>query len=260
LRPIRVAERTLLGQLVIVSNRVAVPEKEAKARAGGLEVAVKAALKHKTGIWFGWSGKVATHTKIATHKVVNDKITYITLDLSKEDHHEYYNGFTNRVLWPILHYRVDLAEFSRRDLTGYLRVNDHFARELHKVLRPDDFIWVHDYHLMPLAKALRERGHKNRIGFFLHIPCPPPEILTTLPHHERLIPSLCEYDLIGFQTGDVLSISAVTSPANAACTVATSISSLAIGRSGLTCSRSASRPRRSPSLPSVQCDCRSLNA
>ena len=193
----------LLGQLVIVSNRVAIPEKNAKARAGGLEVAVKAALKHKTGIWFGWSGKVAAaHTKIATRKIVHDKITYITLDLSKEDHHEYYNGFTNRVLWPILHYRIDLAEFSRRDLSGYLRVNDHFARELHKVLRPDDFIWVHDYHLMPLAKALRERGHKNRIGFFLHIPCPPPEILTALPHHERLIPSLCEYDLVGFQTGD----------------------------------------------------------
>jgi trehalose 6-phosphate synthase len=191
-----------LGQLVVVSNRVAVPEKNAKARAGGLEVAVKAALKHKTCTWFGWSGKVVAHTKIATQTVVHDKITYITLDLSKEDHQEYYSGFTNRVLWPILHYRVDLAEFSRRDLTGYLRVNDHFARGLHKVLRPDDFIWVHDYHLIPLANALRERGHKNRIGFFLHVPFPPPEILTTLPHHERLIPSLCEYDLIGFQTGD----------------------------------------------------------
>ena len=191
-----------MGQLVIVSNRVAVPEKNAKARAGGLEVAVKAALKEKSGIWFGWSGKVATHTKITQQHVVHDKITYITLDLSKEDHQEYYNGFTNRVLWPILHYRVDLAEFSRRDLSGYLRVNDHFARELHEVLGPDDLVWVHDYHLMPLAKALRERGHKNRIGFFLHIPCPPPEILTALPHHERLIPSLCEYNLVGFQTGD----------------------------------------------------------
>jgi trehalose 6-phosphate synthase len=191
-----------LGQLVVVSNRVAVPERNAKARAGGLEVAVKAALKHKTCTWFGWSGKVAPRAKIATQKVVHDKITYITLDLSKEDHQEYYNGFTNRVLWPILHYRVDLAEFSRRDLSGYLRVNGHFARELDKVLAPDDFIWVHDYHLIPLAKGLRERGHKNRIGFFLHVPFPPPEILTALPHHERLIPSLCEYDLIGFQTGD----------------------------------------------------------
>ena len=73
---------------------------------------------------------------------------------TKEDHQEYYNGFANRVLWPILHYRVDLAEFSRRDLSGYLRVNDHFARELHKVLKPDDLVWVHDYHLIPLAKAL----------------------------------------------------------------------------------------------------------
>jgi trehalose 6-phosphate synthase len=191
-----------LGRLVIVSNRVAVPEKNAKPRAGGLEVAVKTALERKSGIWFGWSGKVAAHTKIATPEVVHDKITYITLDLSKEDHREYYNGFTNRVLWPILHYRVDLAEFSRRDLSGYLRVNDHFARELHEVLGPDDLVWVHDYHLMPLAKALRERGHKNRIGFFLHIPCPPPEILTALPNHERLIPSLCQYDLVGFQTGD----------------------------------------------------------
>ncbi|MGB8633467.1 MAG: trehalose-6-phosphate synthase, partial [Xanthobacteraceae bacterium] len=166
-----------MGQLVVVSNRVAIPDKIAKVRPGGLEVAIKAALKDKTGIWFGWSGRVAAQAKIATRKIVYDKITYITLDLSKEDHHEYYNGFTNRVLWPILHYRVDLAEFSRRDLSGYLRVNDHFARELHKVLRPDDFIWVHDYHLMPLARALRERGHKNRIGFFLHVPCPPPEIL-----------------------------------------------------------------------------------
>jgi len=170
-----------------VSNRVAIPEKNAAQRAGGLEVAVNAAFKHRPGIWFGWNGKVTTHTKIAAQKVLHDQVTYITLDLSKEDHKEYYNGFANRVLWPILHYRVDLAEFSRRDLSGYLRVNTHFARELHEVLRPDDLVWVHDYHLLPFAKALRERGHKNRIGFFLHIPCPPPEILTALPNHERLI-------------------------------------------------------------------------
>jgi GxxExxY protein len=114
-----------------VSNRVAVPEKNAAQRAGGLEVAVNAAFKHRPGIWFGWSGKVTTNTKIATQNVVHDQVTYTTLDLSKEDHKEYYNGFANRVLWPILHYRVDLAEFSRRDLSGYLRVNNHFARELH---------------------------------------------------------------------------------------------------------------------------------
>jgi trehalose 6-phosphate synthase len=191
-----------LGQLIVVSNRVAIPEKSTSARAGGLAVAVSAALKERSGIWFGWSGKIAAHGAAAAREVVDNGITYVTLDLIREDHQEYYRGFANRVLWPILHYRIDLAEFSRRDLSGYLRVNDNFARELHKILRPDDLLWVHDYHLMPVAKALRERGHKNRIGFFLHIPCPPPEILTALPNHERLLPSLCDYDLVGFQTGD----------------------------------------------------------
>ena len=191
-----------MGQLIVVSNRVALPERSTTARAGGLEFAVDAALKQRSGIWFGWSGRIATHGTTAARRVVDKEITYITIDLSREDHQEYYRGFANRVLWPIFHYRIDLAEFSRRDLSGYLRVNDNFARELHKIIRPDDLVWVHDYHLMPLAKALRERGHKGRVGFFLHIPCPPPEVLTALPNHERLIPSLCDYDLVGFQTGD----------------------------------------------------------
>jgi trehalose 6-phosphate synthase len=121
-------------------------------------------------------------------------------DLAASDYQEYYNGFANRVLWPILHYRLDLAEFSRRDLSGYRRVNAQFASQMHNLLREDDVIWVHDYHLIPLAKMLRDRGHRNRIGFFLHIPFPPPEILTALPNHDWLIPQLAAYDLVGFQT------------------------------------------------------------
>jgi trehalose 6-phosphate synthase len=191
-----------LAQLVIVSNRVAVPDDKGTARAGGLEVAVKAALNRMSGIWFGWSGRVTTKPAAAPQEIKRDNITFSVVDLGREDHQEYYNGFANRVLWPILHYRVDLAEFTRRDLSGYLRVNDHFARHLETMLKPDDLVWVHDYHLIPLARALRERGLKNRIGFFLHIPCPPPEILTALPNHERLIPTLCDYDLVGFQTSD----------------------------------------------------------
>ena len=83
-----------------------------------------------------------------------------------------------------------------------MRVNEHFASELHKFIRPDDVVWVHDYHLMPLAKMLRERGHRNRIGFFLHIPFPPTEMLTALPNHERLIGTMVHYDLVGFQTDE----------------------------------------------------------
>ena len=126
--------------------------------------------------------------------------SYMLTDLTKDDYREYYNGYANRVLWPILHYRLDLAEFSSRDLSGYMRVNQLFATELDKLLQPDDLIWIHDYHLLPLAKALRELNYRNRIGFFHHVPFPPPEILTALPNHERLIPAMCHYDLIGFQT------------------------------------------------------------
>ena len=127
-------------------------------------------------------------------------MSYVVTDLTDADYQEYYNGFANRVLWPILHYRLDLAEFSRRDLSGYRRVNAHFASQLHNVLQPDDVLWVHDYHLIPLAKMLRDRGHRNRIGFFLHVPFPPPEIITALPNHEWLIPQLSAYDLVGLQT------------------------------------------------------------
>lgn len=185
-----------MARLVVISNRVAVPK--SGSRAGGLEVAVHAAFKQNPGIWFGWSGRMSA--KMETRTIDHDKISYVVTDLQREDYNEYYNGFANRVLWPILHYRLDLAEFSRRDLSGYARVNEHFASELQKVLRPDDIVWAHDYHLFPLAKALRERGFKNKIGFFLHTPFPPPEIITALPHHERIVTALCQYDLVGFQT------------------------------------------------------------
>ncbi len=187
-----------MARLVIISNRVGVPD--SGARAGGLEVSIRPALKKRGGVWFGWSGKVTDGDPEPAKTVQKDNVSYVTVDLQKDDYEEFYNGFANRVLWPILHYRLDLAEFTRRDLGGYLRVNEFFAENLQRVLKPDDVIWVHDYHLMPLARALRERGHKNKIGFFIHIPFPPPEILTALPNHERLIPALCNYDLVGFQT------------------------------------------------------------
>ncbi len=189
-----------MARLIVVSNRVAIPSHDGASQAGGLAVAVRSLLKRHPGMWFGWSGGVSAEEDVVTKTIVRGGMTYVVTDLTDADYQEYYNGFANRVLWPILHYRLDLAEFSRRDLSGYLRVNEHFAAQLHNVLQPDDVIWVHDYHLMPLAKMLRDRGHHNRIGFFLHVPFPPPEIITALPNHERLIPQLSAYDLVGFQT------------------------------------------------------------
>jgi trehalose 6-phosphate synthase len=189
-----------LARLVIVSNRVTVPGRDGGSRAGGLAVAIHPVLRRHPGIWFGWSGQVAGGARVTAKTIEHGQQSYVVIDLTEEDYQEYYNGYANRVLWPILHYRLDLAEFSRRDLGGYMRVNRLFATELHKLLRSDDVVWVHDYHLLPLAKALRDLGHRNKIGFFHHIPFPPPEILTALPNHEQLVPAMCHYDLAGFQT------------------------------------------------------------
>ena len=190
-----------MPRLVVVSNRVAVPDPEGPRQAGGLAVAVNAALKHREGLWFGWSGKVSEDADMHPTDVVEQRRrTFMTIDLSPTDFQEYYNGFANRVLWPILHYRVDLAEFTAVELGGYLRVNARFADALSGFIRPDDYIWVHDYHLLPLAKELRARGHENPIGFFLHIPCPPPDILTALPQHADTMGALGHYDLVGTQT------------------------------------------------------------
>jgi trehalose 6-phosphate synthase len=189
-----------MARLVVVSNRVAVPNRKIRDSAGGLAVVLRSVLKRHPGIWFGWSGKVALKSDAPLRTVERGHQSYILIDLTKEDYDEYYNGYANRVLWPIFHYRLDIAEFSGRDLKGYMRVNEQFATELHKLLLADDIVWVHDYHLLPLGKTLRELGHRNKIGFFHHIPFPPPEILTALPNHEHLIPAMYNYDLIGFQT------------------------------------------------------------
>ena len=187
-------------RLIIVSNRVAVPEPGNQQMVGGLVVAVKAALRNRTGVWFGWSGKI-DETETAEPRIVQrNHIAYAVIDLSKNDFEEYYKGLANRVLWPILHYRVDLQEYSRADLSGYMRVNRQFADKLAAFVRKDDVLWVHDYHLMPLARELRARGLLNPIGFFLHIPCAPLDILRTLPHHEEILGALTYYDLVGFQT------------------------------------------------------------
>jgi trehalose 6-phosphate synthase len=188
------------GRLIIVSNRVAVPDSPRTPLAGGMGVAVKAALKNRDGFWFGWSGKVTEEPTAQPTTVEVNNLTYVLIDLSNTDLQEYYNGLANSVLWPILHYRVDLQKYSRADASGYLRVNRMFAERLSDLINEDDVIWVHDYHLMLLARELRSRGYRNKIGFFLHTPCAPPDILYTLPRHREILGGLTYYDLVGFQT------------------------------------------------------------
>jgi trehalose 6-phosphate synthase len=189
-----------MSRLVVISNRVADPRKTA---AGGLAVALGEALSVNGGLWFGWSGTVVeggTQGEGEMHTQQAGNVTLATVDLCREDHDSYYLGYSNGVLWPVFHYRLDLADFDAGFIGGYRRVNQLLARKLMPLLRPDDIIWVHDYHLIPMAAELRAMGCQNRIGFFLHIPLPPPLILAAVPQHEWLIRSLFAYDLVGFQS------------------------------------------------------------
>ncbi|MDB5730449.1 MAG: hypothetical protein JWQ03_344, partial [Variovorax sp.] len=190
-----------MSRLVVVSNRVADPR---KAAAGGLAVALGDSLQRTGGMWFGWSGTVlpagtpAADPPPRTQQAGN--VTLATIDLSQEDHDSYYLGYSNDVLWPVFHYRLDLAHFDAGFIDGYRRVNKLFARKLLPLLRPDDIVWIHDYHLIPLGEELRALGCRQRIGFFLHIPLPPPLILAAIPQHEWLVRALFACDLVGFQS------------------------------------------------------------
>ena len=194
-----------MSRLIVISNRVSAPRADSATGAqGGLAVALAAALRDHDGLWFGWSGdKTETFTgdiDLQRH----DGITTATIDLEAQDVDEYYNGYANRTLWPLFHYRIDLTEYERSFAGGYERVNTRFAETVAPLIGPDDLIWVHDYHLIPLGGQLRERGLKNRIGYFLHTPWPPARLLVSLPFHEELVLSMLSYDVIGFQTEEWL--------------------------------------------------------
>lgn len=185
-------------RLVVVSNRVA--DLSSSTQTGGLAVGLADAINDEGGLWFGWDGnregKTGGPLKISQHGAV----TSVGVPISPDDFADYYLGFSNSVLWPLFHYRLDLVNITAKAFDGYMRVNEIFARQLMPLLRRDDLIWIHDYHLIPLASMLRKLGCRQKIGHFLHIPFPAPELLAAAPHHRELVDALLDYDLLGFQT------------------------------------------------------------
>lgn len=190
-----------MGRLIVVSNRVASPADKRKM-SGGLAVGVLGALEKKGGLWFGWSGKIVADNSsdLQPNVLQTNNIEFVTVALKQTDYEQYYRNFSNNVLWPVCHYRHDLIHYNEQDYAGYRRVNYKLAKQLMPFIKPDDLIWIHDYHLFAFAEALRSLGVRNRIGFFLHIPFPEPQVWLTIASHTELIKALCHNDLIGFQT------------------------------------------------------------
>ena len=184
-------------RIVAVSNRIANPNK-GKA-AGGLAVGVLGALEKYGGMWFGWNGKIGGQSqdpKVKTH----GNVDFATIPLAKKEFDNYYNGYCNDTLWPLFHCMLGFLTYDKAQYDTYRRVNALFARKLLPLLQQDDVIWVHDYHLIPLAQELKHAGVTQRIGFFLHVPFPPPDILRALPKYKEMLQALCRFDLVGFHT------------------------------------------------------------
>ncbi|BAT21047.1 alpha,alpha-trehalose-phosphate synthase (UDP-forming) [Asaia bogorensis] len=189
-----------MGRLVVVSNRVPAP-RERSQPAGGLAVGVRDAVRGTESLWFGWSGRHTTQSREQTAKLdTHESCTYATIDLTRSEYEHFYEKFSNGLLWPLCHYRIGIIDYKRIDYQVYREVNALFADQLVPLLREDDTLWVHDYHLFPLGAKLRRRGIKAKIGFFLHIPFPPWSVTRVLPCAEEMLREMAAYDLIGVQT------------------------------------------------------------
>jgi trehalose 6-phosphate synthase len=191
-----------MGRLVVVCNRVNPPADHGGGTLGGVAVALSSALQAEGGIWFGWSGRTAAEFTGEVSRREQSGISFATIALDRDDAEEYLTGYANRAVWPFFHSLP--VPYAGASTEAYERITARFALGLAPLLRPDDTIWVHDYHLIPLGRALRDRGVKNRIGFFLHTPWPPRDVMSALPFHGRVMEALFAYDLVGFHTAQWL--------------------------------------------------------
>jgi len=123
-----------------------------------------------------------------------------SISLSREEIENYYYGFSNEIIWPLFHDLQTRCNFDPLYWNTYQAVNRKFAKMIANNARENDFVWIQDYHLALVAKKLRRLGIKNRIGFFLHIPFPSPDIYSKLPWRKQMLEAMLDFDLVGFQT------------------------------------------------------------
>ena len=186
-----------MGRLIAISNRTAA---DPKARAGGLAVAVWESLQKTGGMWIGWSGDVVEEKPRGVNVFRDDGVQFVLTDLSQHEHDGFYLQYANSVLWPIFHYRLDLASFDNDSFAVYSAVNQRIAEMTAERAAPGDTIWVHDYHFLLVADCLRHLGWEGPTGFFLHIPFPAPEMFRALPEHQWIARALAAYNVIGLQS------------------------------------------------------------
>ena len=195
-------------RLVVVSNRIPVTFRRengslvAVPSAGGLVGALEPVLQEHGGMWVGAAG---TEDSPELHELLNAaaegrNFKYVPLVLTKEEQANYYEGFSNEVLWPLFHDLQSNCHFDPGYLEFYERVNRKFAEITHSVAGHDDTIWVHDYQLIRVGHYLRKFRPDGFLSFYLHIPFPPPDIFAKLPWRRQILEGLLAYEFVGLQS------------------------------------------------------------
>jgi alpha,alpha-trehalose-phosphate synthase [UDP-forming] len=200
--------------LLLVSNREpyrVMRDDKGKVRRcvtsmGGLTSGLIPVIKQFHGVWMCWDPRPQTPGNSGSvRKIEDDGVPFpmLLVGLRESEFHGYYNGFCNRVLWPLCHSMLRRVS-PRLDYWLHFRtVNERFADAIARHAGPRDVVWLHDYHLMLVPAALRRRaGTQQSIGYFHHIPFPKASILKTLPWHRQLLSGLLGADAIAFHTAD----------------------------------------------------------
>jgi len=188
--------------VVIVSNRLPVHRVQENGESvwrtspGGLVSALTPILAKHDSTWIGWTGEADTTVEPFE---LDDKRN-VPVPLTSEEVELFYEGFSNRTIWPLYHDSIRTPEFRRRWWWPYVEVNKRFADRAAELAGKNGTVWIHDYHLQLVPSMLREARPDLRIGFFMHIPFPPPELFAQLPWRRQIIEGMLGADVVGFQT------------------------------------------------------------
>ena len=196
------------GRVINVSNRLPVLIRKhaggarVERSSGGLATALEAGWRHQRGVWIGWAGTSPTqHVEPLLLKASQTRsYTLRSVSLTEEEIAKFYSGFANEIIWPLFHDMPSRCNFDPEYWEIYQRVNRKFGKVVAETATEGDFVWVHDYHLMLTADAMRQAGVRVPMGFFLHIPFPGPDVFEKLPWKKPILESLLKFDVIGFQS------------------------------------------------------------
>lgn len=201
-----------MNRLVLISNRLPITIRKENGRfqyfpsSGGLATGLSSYHQKGKSIWLGWSGiheeSISEPEKAELAKTLREEYSNVPLYFSRELLDKFYYGFCNKTIWPLFHYFTQYVCYENEYWDAYKEANEKFYEKLDNILKPDDTVWVHDYHLMLLPKMIRDKMPSVKIGFFLHIPFPSYELFRLLPWKEELLNGLLGADLIGFHTYD----------------------------------------------------------